>query len=98
LPCEQCGLSLEGYYGPEARREAARMWPCDWRAEDVRLTSKVGYLCKVAFDEEMGRDINGTTIYPTLDSVPKHEGCGIVKVEINLLEVVKEEDFSREIT
>jgi hypothetical protein len=35
-PCEQCGLELEGYYGPEEQQIAARRWSDDFRAQDVR--------------------------------------------------------------
>src|ERR1039458_3496747 len=60
-PCEQCGLDLE-YYGPEEQREASRRLPDNPRDDEVRMVSKVGYMCKVAFDEELGRDRKSTRL------------------------------------
>ena len=53
-------------------------------------------MCKISFDEELGK--TDVKIYHNLASLPDHKGCGIVKVEINLLEVVKEDDFGYNIT
>ena len=40
-PCEQCGLELEGFYGPEVQVAAAAMWPDDFRAKDIKVPKKI---------------------------------------------------------
>lgn len=54
----------------------------------------IGYMCRVDFDHHLEKDWFGTTIYPSIDSLKKHRscvsGCGIVKVEVHLKEVIQE--------
>lgn len=46
-----------------------------------------GYMCKIAFELELGEDIMGTSVYPTKeDLIEFHkcaQECGIVKVKIS---------------
>ena len=55
---------------------------------------KFGYMCKVDFDWEIGGAIGGNTVYPSVEDLKDNrtcwEECGIVKVKIELEEVVLE--------
>lgn len=48
--------------------------------------SKVGYLCEISWSWELEEDPQGTTIFPTVEDLKEHKGCGktcgIVKVNI----------------
>ena len=64
------------------------------------LTRKVGYMDKIDFDYELGLALGGSQIFPSeqdLRENTKHDltECGIVKVEVTLLEVIQEEDYSK---
>jgi len=54
---------------------------------------KIGYMCKTDYDWELEEALGGNTIYPSIEDLqesrPCCEHCGIIKVEIKLLEVVK---------
>lgn len=53
---------------------------------------KYGYMCATDFNWEVGEALGGTTVYASVEDL-KHnrkcvEQCGIVKVEVKLVEVV----------
>lgn len=54
----------------------------------------VGYMDKVDFDYHLPDDIAGTRVYPSLEALKKKQpcvaGCGIVKVEVHLKEVIQD--------
>lgn len=55
-----------------------------------------GYMCKIAWGYEAGRNQSGTTIYWSLDDLKREHdavvtgGCGIVEVEVTLVHVLEE--------
>jgi hypothetical protein len=53
---------------------------------------RYGYMCKVDFDWELGEALGGTAIYPSVEDLKAERkcvsSCGIVKVKIELEEVV----------
>jgi hypothetical protein len=55
-------------------------------------------MCKVDFECELEEDNKGTKIYPSVESLKKDrkcvEQCGIVKVKVELVEVVQGCDYS----
>ena len=57
--------------------------------------SRVGYMCQVDFDWELGEALGGTKIYSSVDDLkyerPCVSNCGIVKVVITFEECVQEE-------
>lgn len=57
-----------------------------------------GYMCKVAWDYELGYALGGGRIYPTLaDLISNHkctDQCGVVEVEVKVKKVIKQSDFS----
>ncbi len=59
----------------------------------------IGYMCKTDFEHELQWASGGTNVYNELEDLierrPCVKGCGIVKVEVNLLEVIQESDYSR---
>lgn len=60
---------------------------------------RVGYMCKVAFDHELG-NAPKNKIYSSVESLKKDhpfEECGIVEVEVRLRQVIEETDFSESI-
>lgn len=58
-----------------------------------------GYMCKVDFDHELGAALGGNTIYPSIEDLVKNKSCvdqcGIVRVRIELDEILQESDWSR---
>jgi len=56
------------------------------------MKKKIGYMCSIDFDHELGEAPGGTEVYPSLDDLKKNhkhwKSCGVVKVEITKLEVV----------
>ncbi len=54
--------------------------------------TRTGYMDKVDFDEELGNASGGNRVYPSVENLqrqqPCSKECGIVKVEVKLLEVV----------
>jgi len=54
---------------------------------------KYGYMCTTDFNWEVGEALGGTTIYPSVEDLKHHrkcvEKCGVVKVEVKLVEVVE---------
>lgn len=62
------------------------------------LDPTVGYMCKTDYDDEMGYASDGVRVFPSLRALKEArkclDQCGIVKVRIQLLEVIQESDFS----
>lgn len=56
-----------------------------------------GFMCKIDFDHEVGNVFGGSQVYATLEDLrecePASDECGIVEVEIRLVEVVEWESF-----
>lgn len=54
---------------------------------------KIGYMCKVDFEHELEHAAPGSTVYPSINALieDKHcsDECGIVKVQVSLIEVVQ---------
>lgn len=59
-----------------------------------------GYMCKTDFDFELGIASDGIEVYSSIEDLkewrPCVEGCGIVKVEVRLVEVIQPENFEDE--
>lgn len=57
----------------------------------------IGYMDKVDFDEELGQAIDGNKVYPSVEMLERFQPCtrqcGIVKVEVRLVEVVRETEY-----
>ena len=57
------------------------------------------YMCKVDFECELGLAAGGNMVYSSVEDLkecrPCVKECGIVKVRVELVDVVQEEDFSR---
>ena len=53
-----------------------------------------GYMCKIDWDHEIGTAHDGNRVYPSLEALQVHhtswKDCGVVKVSVNLLEVLVE--------
>lgn len=51
-----------------------------------------GYMCRIAWECELGAAFQGSKIFPSIDSLKNHhkctDDCGIVKVRVQLLSVV----------
>lgn len=60
---------------------------------------KTGYMCKTNFEHELGEANGGCSVYPTIKDLLKNEpcsiNCGIVKVKIELVEVIQKSDFKQ---
>ena len=55
-------------------------------------------MCKIDFDHELSNAKGGNIIYPDLEDLKEHhdcwESCGVVEVEVTLVQVIHEEkDF-----
>lgn len=54
----------------------------------------VGYMCKTDFDHELGVASDGNKVFPSIETLRKHlrcvDECGIVKVEVRLVQVVEQ--------
>lgn len=59
-----------------------------------KRAKKIGYMDKTDFDHELGNALGGNEIYRSIEDLKRHKRCatecGIVKVEVTLLEVVQE--------
>lgn len=57
----------------------------------------IGYMCKTDFEHELQESYSGAYVYSDIEdlieSKPCVEHCGIVKVEVNLVEVIKDSDY-----
>ncbi len=58
------------------------------------MMEKIGYMCKTDFEEELGNNIKGNMIYPSIEVLKKKKSCasecGIVKVIITVKEIIEE--------
>jgi hypothetical protein len=61
------------------------------------MSSHIGYMCKADFEFEL--DNGNASVYTTLDDLRKArrcvDECGIVEVEVKLVCVVQETDYSK---
>lgn len=52
-----------------------------------------GFMCRTDFEEELGCAEGGNTVYPSLENLKQHRQCvaecGIVRVSVNLEEVIE---------
>lgn len=57
------------------------------------MTSREGYMCKVDFDIELDSVSNGTKVFASIEDLRRNytctDQCGIVKVKVELIEVVQ---------
>lgn len=64
------------------------------------METKYGYMCKVDFDFELGEVSSGNLIFPSVEDLKKNmkcvSSCGIVKVKVELEEVIKEGNYDTE--
>lgn len=71
--------------------------PTDDKGAVAPSNLRIGFMCKVDFDYDI-EGSNGADIYPTIEMLRRRrrcvDECGIVKVEIRLLGVEQDEDFS----
>ena len=61
---------------------------------------RVGYMCKVDYDHELGEAMGGSVVYPSIKDLQRkekaHDHCGIVKVAVICLKVaVKEKRYTK---
>jgi hypothetical protein len=71
----------------------------DWGVK-YALSRKVGYMDKIDFDNELGCARGGNTVFASIADLRENtahdiDECGIVKVEVTLLEVVQYEDYAK---
>lgn len=61
----------------------------------MKRKAKYGYMCKTDWDWELGEAPGGVEIYIDIDDLRKHrscvDSCGIVKVKVQLEEIVQSE-------
>ena len=61
---------------------------------------KHGYFCGIAWDHEVGEDIQGIYVYPTIRALkalhPMWRECGIVKVEFKLVKWMVKQNLTKE--
>ena len=57
----------------------------------------IGYMDKIDFECEIGLQSGGNTIYQSIEDLKEHKKCvsecGIVKVEVKLIEVIEESKY-----
>ena len=53
---------------------------------------KIGYMCQIDFEYELGNARDGNKVYPSVKNLLENHNsnCGIVEVEIKVKSVVKE--------
>ena len=60
---------------------------------------EVGYMCGVDWQHELGHAMGGNVVYPSVEDLKANRkcvrSCGIVKVEVKLVEWVQDQDFSK---
>jgi len=53
---------------------------------------KFGYMCLIDFEDELYRASGGNTVYPSIEDLRKNhtcvDSCGIVKVKVELVEII----------
>jgi dipeptidase len=56
-------------------------------------------MCLTDFDLELGNALGGNVVYPSIDDLERQRGCieecGIAEVEVTLVKVVQEPNYSR---
>ncbi|MTH96538.1 hypothetical protein [Roseibium sp. RKSG952] len=56
-----------------------------------------GYMCKTDFDCELGRAKGGNPVYPSIEDLKESRSCwnecGIVKVRVEHVETILEDNF-----
>jgi hypothetical protein len=62
------------------------------------METRVAYLCRTCFWYELGEALGGTTLYESVGDLQENcscvkNGCGIVKVVVQLLEVIKQRSY-----
>lgn len=59
----------------------------------------VGYMDKVDFDEELGKNPHGCLVFPSIEALANTKGCigecGIVEVRIELARIVLATEFKK---
>lgn len=62
----------------------------------IEKSDNYGYMCKTDFDHELGYASGGNVVYPSLEDLKNRRtcwsGCGVVKVNVQYIETVVEED------
>ena len=63
-----------------------------------KTETRVGYMCSVDFDHELGQACDGNKVFPTIDTLKEqmecvNKGCGIYEVEIKFRKTVAEENL-----
>lgn len=92
------GIKEQSYPCEDCHDDAAEL---GIKPEDLRHYPKpsIGYMCKVAFDHELGNAADGVKVYPSVEMLLKYhkpgKDCGIVKVEVRYLEVTHEPEDPR---
>jgi hypothetical protein len=60
-----------------------------------KKSSRIGYMCQVDYDWELGEALGGTEVYCSVEDLKKErkcvKNCGIVKVKVTLEECVQKE-------
>jgi len=55
---------------------------------------KIGYMCAIAWDWELGEACGGTKVYCSMEDLKREHkcvsSCGIVKVKVELIEIIDE--------
>ena len=65
--------------------------------EDLEL-----YMCKTDFELELGLAAGGVSVYSSIEDLEEHRkcvkegGCGIVKVTMELVEVIRDDTYYEE--
>ena len=61
------------------------------------ISSATGYMCKIDFDNELGRAAGGLPVYSSIEDLKENhdcwESCGIVKVRVEYLSTIVEQDL-----
>lgn len=61
-------------------------------------TVKFGYMCKIDYDEHVGSDYYGVSIYPSEKALRENhkcvDECGMVKIRMSIEKVISETNYS----
>lgn len=61
---------------------------------------RYGYMCMIDFECELGMASGGNLVFPSIENLKENRACvyrcGIVKVKVELDEVIQEQDFEAE--
>lgn len=65
----------------------------------MAIQSVTGYMCMIDFDNELGRAAGGNPVYSSVEDLKENhdcwESCGIVKVRVEYLSTIVEQDLSK---